>query len=88
MKLFGRRLPKSEPRKTPKGESEAHKTAPGLRAIKELWQVDATKKKVEPIEGQVVTDIYATPRNNGIPRRPHPRRSPPPAADAEYDPPY
>lgn len=69
-----------------KEDSPASKTAPGLRAIKDLWQIE-NKKPVEHIDGEVVTDIYSTHRPNGIPRRRNPprRRS---GEDEEYTPPF
>lgn len=89
MRLFGRNHRKHRENGASGNGSEprADETASGLKAMKELWDIEP-KKRVEPVEGEVVTDIYATPRPNGVPprRRYQPRNRPP--ADGEFIPPY
>lgn len=51
----------------------AEKTAPGVRSIRDLWQIE-NKQPAAPIEGAVPTDIYSTQRPNGVPHRKNPRR--------------
>ncbi len=88
MSIFGRfqrkkRKPREEEDEAP--APRADETAPGVRAMKDLWQIQA-KKPVERVQGEVVTDIYATPRPNGVPRRRHPQHPRPPPED--FTPPY
>ena len=48
---------------------EAGKTAPGTRALKDLWNIPA-KKKIEAAPTGVTTDIYATrTHSSAIPPR-------------------
>lgn len=85
MRFFGKKF-RSKPPPPEKGDSSAAKTAPGLKAIKDLWQIEK-KPPVAPVEGEVVTDIYATSRPNGVPRRRNPPRHKTPE-DEEYKPPF
>ncbi len=41
---------------------EADKTAPGLKAIKGLWDIETAKPEPERVEGVVSSDIYGTSR--------------------------
>ncbi len=65
----------------------AGKTTPGLKAIKDLWDIGA-KKPPERIEGEVETNIYAINRSNGIPRRTHPHHHHRTSADDSPGPAY
>lgn len=87
MSIFGRfeRKKRKHHHEPEEPALRADETAPGVRAMKELWQIQA-KKPVEPVQGEVVTDIYVTPRPNGIPRRRHPHSQRPPSE--EFTPPY
>jgi hypothetical protein len=89
MKLFGRnhRKHREDGASGEGSETGANKTAPGLKAIKDLWDI-APKKRVERVEGEVVTDIYATPRPNGVPPRRKYQNRRRPDADGEFIPPY
>lgn len=74
MSLFGhfKRKRKKKDR-SPEDPPRADETAPGLKAIKTLWDIEP-KKPQERIRGEVETDIYATQRAHRIPRRKPPRR--------------
>lgn len=50
----------------------AKETALGIQALRELWDISGARKP-ERVEGNVQTNIYATGRPNGIPKRPRPR---------------
>lgn len=86
MSIFGRfQRKKRKPRDEEPPALRADETAPGVRAMKELWQIQA-KKPVERVQGEIVTDIYVTPRPNGIPPRRR-VRDPSPALE-DFSPPY
>lgn len=85
MSLFGNFKRK---RKAPRGLDDAPRadeTAPGLKAIKALWDIES-KKPPERIHGEVATDIYATNRSNGVPRRRHPHHVQPRNTDSDDHP--
>jgi hypothetical protein len=45
----------------------ARATAPGVKLLKELWDISTEKPAAEPAPENVNTDIYAT--RVGVPRR-------------------
>ncbi|MCO5045072.1 MAG: hypothetical protein M9963_10490 [Kiritimatiellae bacterium] len=53
----------------------AAQTAPGLRAIRHLWDINKPSA-VERVTGSIATDIYANQHAHGFPRRKHPVRRP------------
>lgn len=61
---------KSDPREP--GEEKSNQTAPGLKVLKQVWNIKTTKPAREKPPADVVTDIYKVPaRKNGFPRRVH-----------------
>jgi hypothetical protein len=83
--LFRRKRRKKKNCDEPKADPRPDETAPGVRAMKELWVIDPARPDTR-VEGEVVTDIYATQRPNGVPRRRHPpRRS---VGSDDFVPPY
>ncbi|HMP77066.1 MAG TPA: hypothetical protein PKE12_12295 [Kiritimatiellia bacterium] len=87
MNLFGRNQRRKRGESGGETGAKAGETAPGLRVMKELWDI-SPKKRVERVEGEVVTDIYATQRPNGVPRRRNPQHRPRPNENGEFTPPY
>ncbi len=87
MSIFGRfrRKKHASPPAELNGTPPAGETAPGVRAIRDLWAIEP-RPPVERVEGEVVTDIYATQRPNGMPRRRHQRRTP--NESDEFTPPF
>lgn len=68
MNFFGKKLPDK------KDDQPANQTAPGVRILKEVWDIKSEKKQ-ERVEGPVNSDIYARkPREQGIPPRHHGQR--------------
>jgi len=68
MNLFGKKVPDK------KDDQPADQTTPGVRMLKEVWDIK-TEKKHDRVEGPVSSDIYARkPRNQGIPPRHHGHR--------------
>lgn len=67
--------------------SEAGQTAPGVRALRDLWQIE--KKTPSPrVEGPVATDIYCTARPNGVPHRSRATRRVEMKPAEDYNPPF
>jgi hypothetical protein len=52
----------------PAPETEASRTAPGVRMLKEVWKIEDRKRKEMPPAG-VSTDIYCVPQQRQIRRR-------------------
>ena len=51
---------------------KSNQTAPGLRMLKQVWNIKTTKPQREKPPTDVVTDIYHVPsRKTGFPRRVH-----------------
>ena len=68
MNLFGKKIPN-------KSDQPANQTTPGVRMLKEVWNIK-TEKKTEAVNGDVSSDIYSmNPRSKGIPPRYRGRRS-------------
>lgn len=68
MNIFGKKVPRDT-----KADG-ADQTAPGVRALKELWNI-RTDKAVVTVSADVPTDIYSVaPRSSSIPRRHRPQR--------------
>jgi hypothetical protein len=68
MNIFGRKIPDK------KDDQPANQTTPGVRMLKEVWDIK-TEKKMDRVEGPVSSDIYTRkPREQGIPPRYHGQR--------------
>ncbi len=59
--------PQNEP-----SEPKSNQTAPGVKMLKQIWNIKTAKPAREKPPTDVVTDIYRVPsRKNGFPRRVH-----------------
>ena len=68
MNIFGKKIPDK------KDDQPADQTTPGVRMLKEVWDIK-TEKKQDRVDGPVSSDIYARkPRVQGIPPRYHGQR--------------
>lgn len=53
-------------------EPKPTQTAPGVKMLKQIWNIKTNKPQREKPPADVVTDIYRVPsRRNGFPRRIH-----------------
>lgn len=68
MNLFGKKIPN-------KADQPANQTTPGVRMLKEVWNIKP-EKKADTVDGDVSSDIYSlNPRSKGIPPRRRGRRA-------------
>ena len=57
------------------GDLQADETAPGVRLLKHVWNIDTKKKPRSTAPNDVPHDIYSVPtRANDVPRRQYPPR--------------
>lgn len=75
MNFFKRPQPAKAPDPEPDADPapRADETAPGVRMLKDVWNIQSGKKPRDSIEhGSVSSDIYKVPSTgNNIPHRPH-----------------
>jgi hypothetical protein len=58
--------------KKPDPDPSSNHTSPGVKMLKQVWNIKTTKPAREKPPADVVTDIYKVPtRKNGFPRRVH-----------------
>ncbi|HEY8241448.1 MAG TPA: hypothetical protein VIH35_08375 [Kiritimatiellia bacterium] len=61
--------PSKKPEPPDGADSKSKQTAPGVRMLKQIWNIP-TKRVSKETVGEVVSDIYRVPpRKNGIPPR-------------------
>ncbi len=57
-------------RDIPEEDWESTQTAPGVRMLKDLWNIPSSRPKDSVQSGATSSDIYSVPdRRNSIPRR-------------------